>query len=114
MKGVDKMVEKGYIVPKKLCFPGGSGGGLLTAWTIGPTDRFAAAVSQYPVTNWITQAGTADGGYVHGALWMKGLPWEHPQQYLDRSPIFFAKNFKTPTMVLTGEADPRTPTAGTE
>ncbi len=114
MKGVDAMIAKGYIDPKKLCVTGGSGGGLLTAWIIGHTDRFAAAVSQYPVTNWITQAGTADGGYTHGALWMKSLPWENPKQYMDHSPIFFAKNFKTPTMVLTGEADLRTPIAESE
>lgn len=114
MVGVDKMIAKGYIDPKKLTVTGGSGGGLLTAWIIGHTDRFAAAVSQYPVTNWITQAGTADGGYTHGALWMKSLPWENPKQYLDHSPVFFAKNFKTPTMVLTGEADLRTPIAESE
>src|SRR5258706_491555 len=98
------MIAKGYIDPKKLCVTGGSGGGLLTAWIIGHTDRFAAAVSQYPVTNWITQAGTADGGYTHAALWMKSMPWDNPQQFMDHSPIFFAKNFKTPTMVLTGES----------
>jgi dipeptidyl aminopeptidase/acylaminoacyl peptidase len=114
MKGVDAMIAKGYIDPKKLCVTGGSGGGLLTAWIIGHTDRFAAAVSQYPVTNWITQAGTADGGYTHAALWMKSMPWDNPQQFMDHSPIFFAKNFKTPTMVLTGEADLRTPMAQSE
>lgn len=114
MKGVDAMIGKGYIDPKKLCVTGGSGGGLLTAWIIGHTDRFAAAVSQYPVTNWFTQVGTADGGYTHAALWMKALPWENPQQYIEHSPVFFAKNFKTPTMVLTGEADLRTPIAQSE
>jgi acylaminoacyl-peptidase len=114
MKGVDQMVAKGYIDPKKLCVTGGSGGGLLTAWTIGHTDRFAAAVSQYPVTNWITQAGTADGGYTHSALWLKAFPWEQPQQFLEHSPIYYAKNFKTPTMVITGEADLRTPIAESE
>jgi dipeptidyl aminopeptidase/acylaminoacyl peptidase len=114
MKGVDKMIEKGYIDPKKLCVTGGSGGGLLTAWTIGHTDRFAAAVSQYPVTNWITQAGTADGGYTHSALWLKSFPWDNPKQFMDHSPIFFAKNFKTPTMIITGEADLRTPIAESE
>jgi dipeptidyl aminopeptidase/acylaminoacyl peptidase len=114
MKGVDQMITKGYIDPKKLCVTGGSGGGLLTAWTIGHTDRFAAAVSQYPVTNWITQAGTADGGYVHSALWLKAFPWEQPQQFLEHSPIYYAKNFKTPTMVITGEADLRTPIAESE
>ncbi len=114
MKGVDMMIAKGYVDPKKLCVTGGSGGGLLTAWIIGHTDRFAAAVSQYPVTNWITQVGTADGGYNHAALWMKSMPWDNPKQYMDHSPIFFAKNFKTPTMVLTGEADLRTPMAESE
>jgi acylaminoacyl-peptidase len=114
MIGVDKMIEKGYIDPKKLCVTGGSGGGLLTAWVIGHTDRFAAAVSQYPVTDWITQAGTADGGYVHSALWMKTLPWENPQQLMEHSPIYYAKNFKTPTMVITGESDRRTPIAESE
>jgi acylaminoacyl-peptidase len=114
MLGVDKMIEKGYIDPKKLCVTGGSGGGLLTAWVIGHTDRFAAAVSQFPVTNWVTQAGTADGGYTHSALWMKTLPWDNPQQLIEHSPIFFAKNFKTPTMVITGESDRRTPIAESE
>ena len=114
MAGVDAIIARGYIDPKRLAVTGGSGGGLLTAWAIGHTDRFAAAVSQYPVTNWITQAGTADGGYHHAALWMKAMPWENPQQYLEHSPIFFAANFKTPTMVLTGEADLRTPIAESE
>jgi dipeptidyl aminopeptidase/acylaminoacyl peptidase len=114
MIGVDKMVEKGYIDPKKLCVTGGSGGGLLTAWVIGHTDRFAAAVSQFPVTDWVTQAGTADGGYTHSALWMKTLPWDNPKQLMEHSPIYFAKNFKTPTMVITGESDRRTPIAESE
>jgi dipeptidyl aminopeptidase/acylaminoacyl peptidase len=114
MAAVDKVIEKGYLDPKKLCVTGGSGGGLLTAWVIGHTDRFAAAVSQYPVTNWITQAGTADGGYTHSALWMKTLPWDDPKQFIEHSPIFFAKNFKTPTMVITGESDRRTPIAESE
>ena len=110
MAGVDVLLKKGYIDQKKLCVTGGSGGGgLLTAWIIGHTDRFAAAVSQYPVTNWITQAGTADFGLLFSAVWMKAMPWENPKQYIERSPIFFAQNFKTPTMVLTGEADYRTP-----
>jgi dipeptidyl aminopeptidase/acylaminoacyl peptidase len=114
MAGVDFVVAKGYIDPKRLTVTGGSGGGLLTAWIIGQTDRFAAAVSQYPVTNWFTQVGTADGGYVHGALWLSSLPWENPSLYLKQSPIFYAKNFRTPTMVLCGEEDLRTPIAESE
>ncbi len=114
MAGVDVMIAKGYIDPKRLGVTGGSGGGLLTAWIIGHTDRFAAAVSQYPVTNWITQVGTADGGYTHAAVWMKGMPWDNAKAYMEHSPIFYANNFKTPTMVITGEQDLRTPMAESE
>ncbi len=114
MAGVDEVIRKGYIDDTKLCVTGGSGGGCLRAWIIGHTDRFAAAVSQYPVTNWITQVGTADAGYYHGKMWMDGMPWENPQFYIERSPVFYAKNFKTPTMVLTGEEDYRTPIAESE
>jgi len=109
MAGVDAMLARGYVDAKKLAVTGGSGGGLLTAWAIGHTDRFAAAVSQYPVTDWITQIGTADAGYFFAQIWMKGMPWENPKQYLEHSPVFFADKFKTPTMVITGEADYRTP-----
>jgi len=114
MRGVDAILAKGYIDPKRMAVTGGSGGGLLTAWIIGHTDRFAAAVSQYPVTNWITQVGTADSGYRHAAIWMKSMPWENPEQYMKHSPIFFADKFKTPTMVITGENDLRTPIAESE
>jgi dipeptidyl aminopeptidase/acylaminoacyl peptidase len=114
MRGVDAAVARGYVDAKRMAVTGGSGGGLLTAWIIGKTDRFAAAVSQYPVTNWITQVGTADHGYRHAAVWMKGMPWENPEQYLRHSPVFLAQNFKTPTMVITGEADLRTPMAQSE
>ncbi len=114
MCGVDAMLAKGYVDGKRLAVTGGSGGGLLTAWIIGHTDRFAAAVSQYPVTNWITQVGTADGGYRHAAVWMKSMPWENAEQYMKHSPVFFAANFKTPTMVITGEQDLRTPMAESE
>ena len=114
MAGVDAVIAKGYIDAKRMAVTGGSGGGLLTAWAIGHTDRFAAAVSQYPVTNWFTQVGTADGGYFHAANWMKSMPWDNPQQYIQHSPVFFAQNFVTPTMIITGQADHRTPIAQSE
>jgi dipeptidyl aminopeptidase/acylaminoacyl peptidase len=114
MAAVDKVIAKGYIDPKRMAVTGGSGGGLLTAWAIGHTDRFAAAVSQYPVTNWFTQVGTADGGYSHAANWMKSMPWENPDQYIQHSPVFFAQHFVTPTMIITGQADHRTPIAQSE
>ena len=113
MAGVDAVVAKGYIDPKKLCVTGGSGGGILTAWIVTKTDRFAAAVSQYPVINWFTQAGASDIGLTT-ARWMKALPWENPKNYMDHSPLFFADKVKTPTMLITGEEDWRTPIAQSE
>ncbi len=90
---------------------GGSGGGLMTAWMIGQTDRFRAAVSLYPVTNWFTHVGSADNGFYIGSVYRKGMPWEFPQDYIEHSPLFYAQNFKTPTMIITGEDDWRTPMA---
>lgn len=113
MTGVDAVVAKGFIDPKKLCVTGGSGGGLLTAWTVTQTGRFAAAVSQYPVTNWLTQTGSSDIG-LSMMRWMKAAPWENPQQYIAHSPVFFADKVTTPTMVLTGEEDWRTPIGQSE
>ncbi len=113
MTGVDAVVAKGYIDPKKLYVTGGSGGGLLTAHIVTQTTRFAAAVSQYPVTNWFTEAGSSDIPLVI-TRWMKAMPWDNPQQYIARSPVFQANKIKTPTMVLTGEEDWRTPIAQSE
>jgi acylaminoacyl-peptidase len=113
MAGVDAVLAKGYIDPKKLYVTGGSGGGLLTAWIVTKTERFAAAVSQYPVTNWFTQTGSADIGLLM-TRWMGAMPYDNPQQYIAHSPSFFANKVKTPTMILTGEEDWRTPIAQSE
>lgn len=113
MTGVDAVLAQGFVDPKRLYVTGGSGGGLLTAWIVTKTDRFRAAVSQYPVSNWFTQAGSADIGLLM-TRWMKAMPWENPKQYIERSPVFFADKVKTPTMVLTGEEDWRTPIAQSE
>jgi len=113
MAGVDAVLQKGYVDAARLYVTGGSGGGILTAWTVTQTSRFAAAVSQYPVINWITQAGSSDIPLVTHR-WMKATPWENPQQYLSRSPLFFVDKVKTPTMLLTGEEDWRTPISQTE
>ena len=114
MKGVDVMLAKGYIDENKLAVTGGSGGGLLTAWIVGQTDRFAAAASQYPVINWYSFVGTADLGQSMGWRWFRQWPWENPDEYLPRSPITYAGNVKTPTLLITGEVDWRTPISQTE
>ncbi|MCC5932588.1 MAG: S9 family peptidase [Cyclobacteriaceae bacterium] len=114
MSGVDAMIAKGYIDENKLFIVGGSGGGVLTAWSIGKTNRFAAAVVSKPVINWYSFSLTADGYTYYSRNWFKSKPWEDPQEYLNRSPISLIGNVTTPAMLLTGELDYRTPMSETE
>jgi dipeptidyl aminopeptidase/acylaminoacyl peptidase len=107
MAGVDAAVAKGWIDDKNLFVCGGSGGGVLTAWIVGHTDRFAAAVSMRPVINWHSFVGTTDGASWYNQF--EKYPWEDPMLYAVRSPLHYVANVKTPTMVMTGEADLRTP-----
>jgi dipeptidyl aminopeptidase/acylaminoacyl peptidase len=112
MAGVDTVVGRGYIDTRNLFVYGCSGGGVLTAWTVGHTDRFAAAVSQCPVINWMSFVGTTDG-----ASWYNNFekyPWEDPSEHLRRSPLMYVGNVKTPTMLMTGVNDLRTPISQTE
>jgi dipeptidyl aminopeptidase/acylaminoacyl peptidase len=112
MAGVDAALAKGFIDERNLFVCGGSGGGVLTAWIVGHTDRFAAAVSMRPVINWHSFVGTTDG-----ASWyyqFQKFPWEDPMEFAVRSPLHYVANVKTPTMVMTGEADLRTPMGQSE
>lgn len=109
MAGVDELLRRGYIDEKKLGVTGGSGGGLLTNWTIGHTDRFQAAVSQRDIANWTNWWYTADFTLFQPS-WFKAPPFEDPDDYKARSPITYINNVKTPLMLILGEADWRTPT----
>jgi dipeptidyl aminopeptidase/acylaminoacyl peptidase len=108
MAGVDEVLKRGYVDAKKLGVTGGSGGGLLTNWVIGHTDRFAAAVSQRDIASWSDWWYSADFT-LYQASWFKLPPFEDPQDYVNRSPITYIKNVKTPLMLVLGEADYRTP-----
>jgi acylaminoacyl-peptidase len=112
--GVDAVVAKGYIDPDQLFVTGGSGGGVLTCWVIGHTNRFRAAVTVYPVINWYSFVLTSDIGPWIYKYWFPGLPWDNVEHYEKRSLLSVVKNVKTPTMVLTGEADYRTPMSDSE
>ena len=109
ISGVDAVIERGYVDEDNLFVTGGSAGGIMTAWIVGKTDRFRAAVSQKPVVNWISKTLTADNwyGYYHSRY--EGLPWEDPEPYWEFSPISLVGNVNTPTMIITGEEDLRTP-----
>src|SRR6267378_745098 len=109
MAGVDEMLKRGYIDGKKLGVTGGSGGGLLTNWTIGHTTRFAAAVAQRDIASWADWWYTADFTLFQ-ATWFKAAPFDDPEDFKARSPITYINNVKTPLMLILGEADWRTPT----
>jgi len=114
MSGVDAVVERGYVDTDRLYVTGGSGGGVLTAWIVGHTDRFRAAVSAKPVINWVSWALTADM-YPYGVkYWFPGKPWNHMDHYMERSPISYVDEITTPTMLLTGTEDYRTPMSESE
>jgi len=110
MLGVDEVLKRGYIDPKKLGVTGGSGGGLLTNWIVGHTDRFAAAVAQRDIASWAAWWYAADFTLFQPS-WFKAPPFEDPQDYVNRSPITYIKNVHTPLMLVLGEADFRTPPA---
>jgi len=107
MGGVDASIAKGFIDDRNLFVCGGSGGGVLTAWIVGHTDRFAGAVSMRPVINWHSFVGNTDGPSWYYQF--QKYPWEDPMEYAVRSPLHYVGNVTTPTMVMTGEADLRTP-----
>ncbi|GLS24870.1 S9 family peptidase [Marinibactrum halimedae] len=114
MSGVDAVLKKGFINENELFVTGGSGGGTLTAWIVGHTDRFAAAVVAKPVINWYSFVLTADYYPFFYKYWFGKKPWEDIEHYMKHSPIQYAGNVTTPTMLLTGEADYRTPISETE
>jgi len=114
ISGVDAVLARGYIDEKNLFVTGGSGGGVLTAWIVGKTGRFRAAVVCKPVINWYSFVLTADAYPFFWRYWFPGYPWEHPEHYLKRSPISLVGKVTTPTMILTGEADHRTPISESE
>lgn len=112
MAGVDAALAKGWIDEKNLFVCGGSGGGVLTAWIVGHTNRFAAACAMRPVINWHSFVGTTDG-----ASWyyqFEKYPWQDPVEYAKRSPLSYVENVQTPILIMTGEEDLRTPISQSE
>jgi acylaminoacyl-peptidase len=99
MSGVDAVIGRGYVDPERLFVTGGSGGGVLTAWIVGHTDRFRAAAD---MTNYFYR------------YWFSGFPWDDEQSYWKRSPLAYVGNVHTPTMLMTGEVDYRTPSTEAE
>ena len=114
MAAVDAAIADGTADPNNLFVTGGSGGGVLTAWIVGKTDRFKAAASQKPVINWISEALTMDATTFTSRYWFDKKPWEDPMSYWNRSPLSLVGNVKTPTLVVVGSEDYRTPVSEAE
>ena len=112
MKGVDEVLARGYVDPDNLFVYGCSGGGILTSYIVGNTDRFRAASANCPIVNWMSAMGTSDA-----TSYMRTFEkpfWEDPAEWIDRSSIFYVGAATTPTMLMTGEKDLRTPMGQTE
>jgi dipeptidyl aminopeptidase/acylaminoacyl peptidase len=109
MSGVDAVIDRGYIDTEQLFVTGGSGGGVLSSWIVGNTDRFAAAVVAKPVINWISESLYSDIHRTIPGYWFEKYAWEDPMEYWRRSPLSLVGNVTTPTMLMTGESDHRTP-----
>lgn len=108
MAGVDELIRAGYVDENRMGVTGGSGGGLLTNWVIGHTDRFAAAVTQRDIADWAAWWYVADFSLFQ-EHWFRAPPFENPTEYAERSPLSYVKQVKTPTMFILGDADLRTP-----
>ncbi|MDT0554251.1 S9 family peptidase [Urechidicola vernalis] len=109
MDGVDYLIEKGIADENELYVTGGSAGGIMTAWIIGKNNRFKAAVVAKPVMNWISKTLVADNYYGYANSRYPGQPWENFEIYWKFSPISLVGNIETPTMVMVGMNDLRTP-----
>jgi len=114
MSAVDAVIAQGVANPDELYVTGGSGGGVLTAWIIGHTDRFKAAVVAKPVIDWISFALTADMYPYFTQYWFPAPPWEAFEHYWKYSPLAYVGNVTTPTLLVVGEEDHRTPVPETE
>lgn len=114
MSVVDAAIGTGHVDPNNLFVTGGSGGGVLTSWIVGKTDRFRAAAAQKPVIDWASWGLTADIASFSSPYWFAKRPWEDPMGYWQRSPLSLVGNVKTPTIVVVGSEDYRTPDSEAE
>jgi dipeptidyl aminopeptidase/acylaminoacyl peptidase len=114
MNLVDATIAQGSVDTDQLYVTGGSGGGVLTAWIVGKTDRFRAAVVAKPVINWSSFVLTADFSPTFIKYWFPDTPWNASEHYWARSPLSLVGNVKTPTMLLSGVDDHRTPISEAE
>lgn len=108
MAGVDYILSKGYVDQKRLFINGGSYGGTLTAWAVGHTTRFTAAVSVAPNIDWISWSGVTDNLLSANNFLFRKPFWVDPKPWFEHSPLMYVARVKTPTLLMVGDADART------
>lgn len=113
MAGIDALLEKGFVDPERMAVTGGSYGGFMTAWVVGHTDRFAAAVSQRGVYSMLSFYGTTDIPAL-GTHELDAEPWEDYAKLWELSPLAYAHQIKTPLLLIHSEHDFRVPIAEAE
>ncbi|MEO8594762.1 MAG: prolyl oligopeptidase family serine peptidase [Candidatus Solibacter sp.] len=101
LRGVEQLIAKGGADPARLSIVGG----MVAAWAIGHSNRFARAVIRHGVADWLTDVAHAPDGLYRAAAWMGAMPWDDPEQYVKHSPVYFAGNIKAGTLILS-EGDP--------
>jgi dipeptidyl aminopeptidase/acylaminoacyl peptidase len=115
MSVLDEVAKRPWADTRNLFIGGGSGGGVLTLNAIGrEPDRFRAAAALRPVTDWTDQVTTSDSTAFFMKHWMGATPWDKPDLYFQRSVFSLVGKVKTPTLLITGENDYRTPISQTE
>jgi dipeptidyl aminopeptidase/acylaminoacyl peptidase len=111
MKGLDFALQKYSFLDKtRLAAAGGSYGGFMVNWICGHTDRFKVLVSHAGVFDLVSMYSTTE------ELWFPewefgGFAWDRSEHYRERSPSYFARSFRTPTLVIHGALDFRVPDA---
>ena len=116
MSGVDSVAARPFVDARNLFITGGSGGGVLTLWAIAKEPgKFKAAAAIRPVTDWTVQALSSDIQALTAQYWLGGEnPWDGHETYWKQSPLSMVGKVVTPTLLMTGETDYRTPIAQTE
>ena len=109
MAVLDAALERPYTDPNRTGIWGYSYGGYMTAWTIGHTQRFKAAVCGAPCFDLESMYGTSDISHAWGAYEWGGTPHEASEAFAAQSPSTFAHRATTPTLIVQGEADDRCP-----
>lgn len=109
MAGATLLAGLPYVDEARMGITGGSYGGYITNWVIGQTDFFKAAVTQRSTVNRISLYGTSDFNMMYNDWEYGGSPYENTSFYLERSPLTYVQNVKTPTLILHSENDLRCP-----